>query len=92
MGVLPAFDAPAPQIALTMIGPSIALTLIPALLMGVMFPLIVDFYATNIGKIGRNFGRIYGFNTLGGILAPSREDLSCCRLSASAQAWLCWAS
>ena len=67
MGAAPAFDAPAPQIALTMIAPSIALTLIPALLMGVMLPLIVDFYASNIGKIGRNVGRIYGFNTLGGI-------------------------
>ena len=67
-GAAPGYDTPAPPIALIMIGPSIVLTLIPALLMGVIFPLIVDFYASNIGKIGRNFGKIYGFNTLGGIL------------------------
>jgi len=67
-GPFPGYDAPAPRLALSVIAPSIVLTLIPALLMGVIFPLIVDLYASNIGKVGRNVGRIYGFNTLGGVL------------------------
>lgn len=67
-GPTPLYDAPAPPVALTMIGPSLALTLVPAVLMGMIFPLIVGFYAEHIGKVGENFGRVYGSNTLGGIL------------------------
>ena len=67
-GPMPGYDAPAPPVALTVIGPSLVLTLVPAVLMGMIFPLIVGFYAGHVGKVGENFGRVYGANTLGGIL------------------------
>jgi spermidine synthase len=67
-GPTPLYDAPAPPVALTVVGPSLVLTLVPAVLMGIIFPMIVGFYAGHIGKVGENFGRVYGANTLGGIL------------------------
>lgn len=66
-GPVPDVDAPAPIIALSMILPSVMLTFVSALSMGVMFPLIVQFYSTNMAKVGRHVGKIYGLNTLGGI-------------------------
>ena len=67
---------------MSMIGPSIVLTLIPALAMGLMLPLIVDLYANNIHRIGRTFGKIYGFNTLGAIFGSFAGGFPC-RFSAS---------
>ena len=64
----PGFDVPAPRVAFTVIVPSLVLVLIPALAMGIIFPLLVDFYASSLDKIGRHFGKLYGANTFGGIM------------------------
>ncbi len=66
-GPIPDIDAPAPPVILSVIPPSLVLILIPALLMGMIFPLIVHCYAGQYGNVGKNFGKIYGFNLVGGI-------------------------
>ncbi len=44
------------------------LMIIPTLLMGAAFPLVVQIYSENKTGIGRSIGKIYSFNTLGSIL------------------------
>lgn len=39
----------------------------PTFLMGTTFPLVSRLYALNMEKTGRDIGRVYSFNTLGGI-------------------------
>jgi len=66
-GPIPDIDAAAPPVILSVIPPSLVLILIPALLMGMIFPLIVHCYANQYANVGKNFGKIYGFNLVGGI-------------------------
>lgn len=42
--------------------------LVPAFLMGALFPLVARLYAKDVSKVGSEIGEIYAFNTVGAIL------------------------
>jgi spermidine synthase len=51
------------QVALSAI-----IVLLPAFLMGGLFPLVARLYARDVLRVGRQIGRIYAFNTMGSVL------------------------
>jgi len=62
---MPFFYVMAPGIILTSV-----ILFIPAILMGISFPLICRMYANNISDIGKNIGRVYFVNTIGSVIGP----------------------
>jgi spermidine synthase len=42
--------------------------LVPAFLMGGLFPLVARLYARDISRVGSEIGRVYAFNTIGSII------------------------
>jgi len=46
------------------------LLLIPALLMGISFPILCTLYTSDINFMGKNIGRVYFLNTIGSIIGP----------------------
>ncbi|MBN2545026.1 MAG: fused MFS/spermidine synthase [Spirochaetes bacterium] len=62
---IPFFYVMAPGIIL-----STVILFIPAVLMGISFPLICRMYTNNVKEIGTNIGRIYFVNTIGSVIGP----------------------
>ncbi len=61
--------------ALTCVGASAALEFIPALVMGVLFPLLIHLTRASAERVGAAVGNIYAWNTLGSILGASLTSL-----------------
>jgi len=49
---------------------TLAILLIPTLLMGMAFPIAIEIYALRGGAIGRGVGQVYAWNTIGCVLGP----------------------
>ncbi len=47
---------------------ALVVMLIPTMLMGATFPLAVRLFARDVREVGGDVGRIYGFNTVGGVV------------------------
>jgi spermidine synthase len=47
---------------------SLAVMLVPTVLMGMAFPIAAKIYARGVGKVGTALGNVYGLNTMGGVL------------------------
>jgi predicted membrane-bound spermidine synthase len=45
----------------------VAMMIVPALLLGACFPVVVQVYSRNVATLGRSIGVVYGSNTLGAI-------------------------
>jgi len=54
---------------------SLSVMLLPTILMGMTVPLAVRFYARNAGAVGSAIGRVYGANTLGGVIGAFASGL-----------------
>jgi spermidine synthase len=54
--------------ALPIVGLSLAVLLVPTIVIGVGFPIAVDLVTNRLGRVGRRVGTLYFLNTTGGVL------------------------
>lgn len=68
IGALSTVFVPAPDKSGVPFAVSLAVTLLPCLMMGMSFPLAVQVYARRSGEVGRSVGRMYALNLMGATL------------------------